>query len=79
MNKGALIYEGKGKKLFVTDDENLLISEFKDDLTAFNAEKEAMKQEKAHSTVKSVRSCFIFWNNTVSKRIWSKRLTIRTN
>ena len=39
MNKGALIYEGKGKKLFVTDDENLLISEFKDDLTAFNAEK----------------------------------------
>ena len=29
----------KVKKLFKTDDENLLISEFKDDLTAFNAEK----------------------------------------
>ena len=39
MNKGALLYEGKGKKLFFTDDEDLLISEFKDDLTAFNAEK----------------------------------------
>ena len=39
MNQGNLIYEGKGKKLFLTDDENLLISEFKDDLTAFNAEK----------------------------------------
>jgi len=39
VNKGALLYEGKGKKLFLTDDEDLLISEFKDDLTAFNAEK----------------------------------------
>lgn len=39
MNKGELLYEGKGKKLFFTEDENLLISEFKDDLTAFNAEK----------------------------------------
>ncbi|MCV3334657.1 phosphoribosylaminoimidazolesuccinocarboxamide synthase [Campylobacter lari] len=34
-----LLYEGKGKKMFKTDDENLLIIEFKDDLTAFNAEK----------------------------------------
>ncbi|MDC4560118.1 phosphoribosylaminoimidazolesuccinocarboxamide synthase, partial [Acinetobacter baumannii] len=24
-----MLYEGKGKKLFKTDDENLLISEFK--------------------------------------------------
>lgn len=43
-----MLYEGKGKKLFKTDDENLLISEFKDDLTAFNAEKEAMKVEKVY-------------------------------
>jgi len=39
MNKGAMLYEGKGKRLFFTEDENVLISEFKDDLTAFNAEK----------------------------------------
>ena len=37
MIKTRQIYEGKGKKLFATDDENVLISEFKDDLTAFNA------------------------------------------
>lgn len=43
-----MLYEGKGKKLFFTEDENLLISEFKDDLTAFNAEKKVMKQEKVH-------------------------------
>ena len=45
MTKKEMLYEGKGKKLFKTDDENLLISEFKDDLTAF---KEAMKVEKAY-------------------------------
>lgn len=39
MKKGELLYEGKGKKLYKTEDENVLISEFKDDLTAFNAEK----------------------------------------
>ncbi|MCR2039746.1 phosphoribosylaminoimidazolesuccinocarboxamide synthase [Campylobacter helveticus] len=39
MEKRELLYEGKGKKMFKTDDEFLLITEFKDDLTAFNAEK----------------------------------------
>ena len=39
MQKKELIYEGKGKKMYATDDTNLLIAEFKDDLTAFNAEK----------------------------------------
>ncbi|MBS4235034.1 phosphoribosylaminoimidazolesuccinocarboxamide synthase [Campylobacter vulpis] len=39
MKKKELLYEGKGKKMYKTDDEFLLITEFKDDLTAFNAEK----------------------------------------
>ena len=46
MKKLAMLYEGKGKKLFKTEDENLLISEFKDDLTAFNAEKKGSEQGK---------------------------------
>lgn len=46
MTKKELLYEGKGKKLFKTDDENLLVSEFKDDLTAFNAEKKGSEQGK---------------------------------
>jgi len=46
VNKGALLYEGKGKKLFLTEDEDLLISEFKDDLTAFNAEKKGNEAGK---------------------------------
>ena len=46
MEKKELLYEGKAKKLWLTDDENLLIAEFKDDLTAFNAEKKGSEQGK---------------------------------
>jgi phosphoribosylaminoimidazole-succinocarboxamide synthase len=46
MEKRELLYEGKAKKLFTTDDENLLISEFKDDLTAFNGAKKSSEAGK---------------------------------
>jgi phosphoribosylaminoimidazole-succinocarboxamide synthase len=39
MEKGKLIYEGKAKKVFETNDKNLYIQEFKDDATAFDATK----------------------------------------
>ncbi len=39
MEKRELLYEGKAKRLFTTDDANLVIAEFKDDLTAFNGAK----------------------------------------
>ncbi len=37
--KGELLYEGKAKKVFETDQADLVIQYFKDDATAFNAEK----------------------------------------
>jgi len=46
MQKKELLYEGKAKKIYKTDDENLLIAEFKDDLTAFNAQKKGSEQGK---------------------------------
>ena len=46
MQKKELIYEGKGKKMYATDDANLLVAEFKDDLTAFNAEKRGNEEGK---------------------------------
>lgn len=46
MEKRELLYEGKAKKLYLTDDANLLISEFKDDLTAFNGEKKSSEAGK---------------------------------
>ena len=36
MTKGAQLYEGKAKKVFETDDPELLIVSYKDDATAFN-------------------------------------------
>jgi len=44
--KKDLIYEGKAKKIWTTEDEKLLISEFKDDLTAFNGEKKSSEEGK---------------------------------
>lgn len=46
MEKRALLYEGKAKKLFTTDDPELLVSEFKDDLTAFNGKKKSSESGK---------------------------------
>lgn len=36
MEKKELVYEGKAKKVFKTEDPNLLIVDYKDDATAFN-------------------------------------------
>ncbi len=36
MEKTVQLYEGKAKKVFATDDENLCIVSYKDDATAFN-------------------------------------------
>lgn len=36
MKKGEQLYEGKAKKVFATDDPELLIVSYKDDATAFN-------------------------------------------
>lgn len=44
--KKELLYEGKGKKIFKTQDDDLFIAEFKDDLTAFNAEKKGKEEGK---------------------------------
>ncbi len=46
MEKRELLYEGKAKKLYTTDNPDQLIAEFKDDLTAFNAEKKGSEQGK---------------------------------
>ena len=46
MNKTELLYEGKAKKIWKTSDKNILISEFKDDLTAFNGELKSSEKGK---------------------------------
>src|ERR1041384_7317356 len=39
MATGALLYEGKAKKVFATDKPDQVVQYFKDDATAFNAQK----------------------------------------
>ena len=39
MEKGQLLYEGKAKRLYTTEDDNILYVEYKDSATAFNSEK----------------------------------------
>lgn len=41
MEKGQLLYEGKAKRLYATDKEDILFVEYKDSATAFNGEKKA--------------------------------------
>ena len=36
MEKKELLYEGKAKKVFTTEDPDILIVDYKDDATAFN-------------------------------------------
>ena len=46
MTKGEQLYEGKAKKVFATDDPELLIVSYKDDATAFNGLKKGTIQGK---------------------------------
>ncbi|RLQ84753.1 phosphoribosylaminoimidazolesuccinocarboxamide synthase [Planomicrobium sp. Y74] len=41
MEKGQLLYEGKAKCLYATDEQDILWVEYKDSATAFNGEKKA--------------------------------------
>jgi phosphoribosylaminoimidazole-succinocarboxamide synthase len=46
IEKGDMLYEGKAKKIFLTEKEDEVIQYFKDDATAFNAEKRGTIHEK---------------------------------
>jgi len=41
LDKGALLYEGKAKRVYATNDEQVVWIEYKDSATAFNGEKKA--------------------------------------
>jgi len=58
MKKTTQLYEGKAKKVFLTDDSNLVIQEFKDDATAFNNKKKGTIAEKG--IVNNAISCKLF-------------------
>lgn len=55
---GTMLYEGKAKKIFATDDPDRVVHYFKDDATAFNAQKRGTIVEKG------------VVNNKVSERLF---------
>ena len=46
MTTGDKLYEGKAKIVYATDDPDVLLTYFKDDATAFNAQKRGQIQDK---------------------------------
>ncbi len=46
MEQKEMLYEGKAKQVFATDDANLIVMHFKDDATAFNGIKKAQIKDK---------------------------------
>lgn len=58
MKKMSLLHEGKAKKVFMTEDPDLVIQEFKDDATAFNNKKKGTIADKG--VVNNAISCRLF-------------------
>ena len=58
MTTGTMLYEGKAKKIFATDQPDQVVQYFKDDATAFNAQKRGTILEKG------------VINNKVSERLF---------
>ncbi|NTW62553.1 MAG: phosphoribosylaminoimidazolesuccinocarboxamide synthase [Chlorobiaceae bacterium] len=58
MTKTTLLHEGKAKKVFLTDQSDLVIQEFKDDATAFNNKKKGTIADKG--VVNNAISCRLF-------------------
>ena len=52
MNKLEQLYEGKAKKVFATEDPNLVIVSYKDDATAFDGLKRGPSPARGRSTTR---------------------------
>src|SRR5437870_2889945 len=77
MEKRELIYEGKAKKLYTTDDPQLLIQYFKDDATAFNAKKRGTIEEKGVINNRMSEIFFTMLENEGLRTHFVKRLSDR--
>jgi phosphoribosylaminoimidazole-succinocarboxamide synthase len=58
VTKQEQLYEGKAKKVYATEDQNLVIVSYKDDATAFNGEKKGTISDKG--IVNNIMSNIIF-------------------
>lgn len=77
MEKGNKIYEGKAKILYETDSPDLLIQYFKDDATAFNAQKKGTIEQKGVMNNKISSRLFEFLEAEGIPTHFEKRLSDR--
>ena len=75
---GMILREGKGKKIYATDDPDKAIVYFKDEAMAFHGLKRGRILGTAKSTIRCANTCFICWEKTESKTILSSALTHAT-
>lgn len=52
MKELEMLYEGKAKKVFATENPDQVIVDYKDDATAFNGQKKVQFLERVLSTTK---------------------------
>ena len=63
MIEGKFLYEGKAKRLFETDDPDIVLIRYKDDATAFNGEKRGTIADKGIMNNKIANHFFAFLAN----------------
>ena len=61
MKKMEQLYEGKAKKVFATDDPDVVIVDYKDDATAFNGEKKGTIVGKGAINNRMTNHVFKLW------------------
>ena len=64
MSQVQKLYEGKAKILYPTDDPEILLTQFKDDATAFNAQKRGQIQDKGEINC-SISAALFEWLESV--------------
>ena len=68
IQKTEQLYEGKAKKVYATNDPDLVIVDYKDDATAFNGEKKGTIVGKGAINNKMTNSSC--WRRRVFRPIW---------
>ncbi len=56
----SMIYEGKAKRIFTTDEEDMLVHRYKDDATAYNAQKRGSWEGKGRTNATMSAAIFTY-------------------
>ena len=67
MEKLQQLYEGKAKKVFATDDPELLIVDYKDDATAFNGLKKGTIAGKGVINNQMSNRCLLYTSDAADE------------